>query len=192
MVTAEVCHTLILCHPPSANCLSGFVEGGDGTTGEGVLPEGDVGPGNTYCAPKTMDSNCALEPPQREEMIRSEQDWQAQAHRLAGGRLRTLARDEAGRTPQQLGHTAVFISVMFFNDPTSNPAGYMIGNNDGSGDVAVAKRGLGYTAHLSPIERLQFMSNLTWKQVRNWEGEHVAVQLNNTILSSDATTRSVR
>jgi hypothetical protein len=117
------------------------VEGGVGTPGQGVTPEGDGGRGDTFCAPKQMDSNCAGETVPKEEAIRSEQgaypvsrhlltyssdllDWQGAAHLSIGNKLRAIARNEAGRTTQtQLDNTAVFITVLFLNDPAGHPAG---------------------------------------------------------------------
>ncbi|KAI5919335.1 hypothetical protein F4810DRAFT_506116 [Camillea tinctor] len=50
-----------------------FVEGGVGTPGQGVLPEGDGNAGNTICAPMSINSQCAGTNVPRNEQVWSEQ-----------------------------------------------------------------------------------------------------------------------
>ncbi|KAH7068560.1 hypothetical protein FB567DRAFT_251587 [Paraphoma chrysanthemicola] len=169
-----------------------FVEGGEGTPNQNVFPEGDGGRGNTFCAPQLINSNCADEAPQWDEAIKSEQDWQGNAHRVVATRLRAIARQEGGRTTQaELDHTAVLVSLLFFNDPNEPPAGFKMGpGGSTSYDVKLykdTKRADNYVGHLSPKEQIRAMASLTWEQVRQWGGPHYAVQLNGTVTSSNIT-----
>ncbi|KAI1379064.1 glycosyl hydrolases family 18-domain-containing protein [Hypoxylon crocopeplum] len=64
-----------------------FVEGGAGTQRQNIVPEGDGGRGETYCAPSRLVCSGQV----RQDVQRSEQDWQASAHVGLRSQLRTQA-----------------------------------------------------------------------------------------------------
>lgn len=65
---------LCVLRRPLTACNS-FVEGGDGTNGQGITPEGDGGKGITHCAPAQINANCIDDKtkPPSDEAVKSEQ-----------------------------------------------------------------------------------------------------------------------
>ncbi|KAI1392048.1 glycosyl hydrolases family 18-domain-containing protein [Hypoxylon trugodes] len=116
-----------------------FVEGGNGTPNQNVMPEGDGGRGTTYCAPQRL----ACTPRQVfQPYVRSEQDWQASAHTKLRGKLWTESKKANGGITTGFENRAALFAFRLANRGTTNGryARVLWGPNQGKIIPVVHKR----------------------------------------------------
>ncbi|RPA74880.1 hypothetical protein BJ508DRAFT_29078 [Ascobolus immersus RN42] len=141
-----------------------FVEGGTGTAGTGVVPEGDGGTGSTYCAPMMINKSCTQgiglfdEDPQW-----SEQNWQGQAHQ----RLARILQNNAQVVP---GNNQAIIFTLALVDGTAGdpPTKVMWGTSQETVSVVKGTRRSIPFSELSSMEKLQHMVTQNLEELSDW------------------------
>ncbi|EUC39892.1 hypothetical protein COCMIDRAFT_31059 [Bipolaris oryzae ATCC 44560] len=102
-----------------------FVEGGVGTTGQGVLPEGDGSSGSTIHAPMAMTKG--YKKGQTIPVIDKKWSEQSVTHSALQTSPRKHAKKDFSLSGIQLDNRGMIIALLLENDPNLAPAGYRFG-----------------------------------------------------------------
>lgn len=154
--------------PPAA-----WVEGGSGTLGQNVQPEGDGGPVQTYCA--------AIRICIKGQGLASEQNWQGNLHAKLSDELKSQYSTATGAAPGD-GDTASF-SIRLVNNPGSGIAGRVRWFNANGGvdekEQALYRRG----GDRNILAHLAWMDTVDLETLEGL-GEHV-IYANETLVEYD-------